>query len=156
MMHRKDNVTSAVNASFGLSTMLQTDDRTHRAHQANRKPIPPVSHDDHVRRVPREAIEQAVVQVFGVGQEDLRRITRGRAKVALARQVAMYLAHVVCGLTLTDTGRLFGRDRTTVAHACCVIEDRRDDPLFDRALDLLEWVVPAITTRFPASQHPSS
>jgi chromosomal replication initiation ATPase DnaA len=109
-----------------------------------------------VRRVPREAIEQAVVQVFGVGQEDLRRITRGRAKVALARQVAMYLAHVVCGLTLTDTGRLFGRDRTTVAHACCVIEDRRDDPLFDRALDLLEWVVPAITTRFPASQHPSS
>jgi hypothetical protein len=37
-----------------------------------------------------------------------------------------------------------------------VIEDRRDDPLFDRALDLLEWVVPAITTRFPASQHPSS
>jgi hypothetical protein len=94
-MHRKDNSTSAVNASFGLSTMLQTDDRTHRAHQAKCKPIPPVSHDDHVRRVPREAIEQAVVQVFGVGQEDLRRITRGRAKVALARQVAMYLAHVV-------------------------------------------------------------
>ncbi|MGZ5919649.1 MAG: hypothetical protein ACXWJV_07620 [Hyphomicrobium sp.] len=85
MMHRKDNVGSAVNASFGLSTMLQTDDRTHRAHQANRKPIPPVSHDDHVRRVPHEAIEQAVVQVFGVGEEDLRRVTRGRAKVALAR-----------------------------------------------------------------------
>jgi len=37
-----------------------------------------------------------------------------------------------------------------------VIEDRRDDPLFDRALDLLEWVVPAITTRFPARQHFSS
>jgi hypothetical protein len=43
-----------------------------------------------------------------------------------------------------------------VAHACGVIEDRRDDPLFDRALDLLEWVVPAITTRFPASPHLSS
>jgi hypothetical protein len=118
MMHRKDNVTSAVNASFGLSTMLQTDDRTHRAPcQANGNPFPPVSPDDRVLRVPREAIEQAVVQVFGVGEEDLRRVTRGRAKVALARQVAMYLAHVVCGLTLTDTGRLFGRDRTTVAHA---------------------------------------
>ena len=70
---------------------------------------------------PREAIEQAVVQVFGVGQEDLRCMSRGRANVALARQVAMYLAHVVCGMTLTDTGRLFGRDRTTVAHACSVI-----------------------------------
>ena len=94
--------------------------------------------------------------MFGVGQEDFRRITRGRANVALARQVAMYLAHVVCGMTLTDTGRLFGRDRTTVAHACGVIEDRRDDPLFDRALDLLEWVVPAITTRFPPTAHLTS
>ena len=66
--------------------------------------------------VPREAIEQAVVQVG-------------------------------CGLSLTETGRLFQRDRTTVAHACGVIEDRRDDPIFDRALDLLEWAVPALTQR---------
>jgi chromosomal replication initiation ATPase DnaA len=97
--------------------------------------------------VPREAIEQAVIQVFGIAYKDLRRTTRGRAKVALARQVAMYLAHVGCGLSLTATGRLFERDRTTVAHACGVIEDRRDDPIFDRALDLLEWAVPALTQR---------
>jgi len=101
----------------------------------------------------REAIEQAVVQVFGVGRDDLRRLSRGRAKVALARQVAMYLAHVACGLTLTDTGKLFHRDRTTVAHACGVIEDRRDDPLFDRALDLLEWAVPALTARPSDRRH---
>ncbi len=101
----------------------------------------------------REAIEQAIVQVFGVGRDDLRRVSRGRAKVALARQVAMYLAHVACGLTLTDTGKLFDRDRTTVAHACGVIEDRRDDPLFDRALDLLEWAVPALASRPSAKRH---
>lgn len=100
----------------------------------------------------REAIELAVVQVFGVAGGELRRATRGRAKVALARQVAMYLAHVGCGLSLTETGRLFARDRTTVAHACGVIEDRRDDPLFDHALDLLEWAVPMLATR-PA-MHP--
>ncbi len=133
--------------------MLQIDDRTHRAARSHRKPSFAACGDHPSIHAPREAIEQAVVQVFGVGQEDLRRITRGRANVALARQVAMYLAHVVCGMTLTDTGRLFGRDRTTVAHACGVIEDRRDDPLFDRALDLLEWVVPAITTRFPLTPH---
>jgi chromosomal replication initiation ATPase DnaA len=103
----------------------------------------------------REAIEQAVVQVFGVAYDDLHGLTRGRAKVALARQVAMYLAHVACGLSLTDTGRLFNRDRTTVAHACGVIEDRRDDPMFDRALDLLEWVVPALVSR-PAIDRISS
>jgi hypothetical protein len=106
-----------------------------------------LAHDGAAAPLPRDAIEQAVVQVFGVGREDLRRLSRGRAKVALARQVAMYLAHVACGFTLTDTGRLFGRDRTTVAHACGVIVDRRDDPLFDRALDLLEWSVPALATR---------
>ncbi len=87
------------------------------------------------------------MQVFGIAGHDLRRTTRGRANVALARQVAMYLAHVGCGLSLTEAGRLFGRDRTTVAHACGVIEDRRDDPAFDRALDLLEWAVPALTMR---------
>jgi chromosomal replication initiation ATPase DnaA len=112
-----------------------------------------VAYDGVTARLPRDAIEQAVVQVFGVGREDLRRLSRGRAKVALARQVAMYLAHVACGLTLTDTGRLFGRDRTTVAHACGVIEDRRDDPLFDRALDLLEWSVPALATRPSIRRH---
>ncbi len=54
------------------------------------------------------------------------------------------LAHVMCGLTLTEVGLLFGRDRTTVAHACAVVEDRRDDPVFDRALDLLEWALPSL------------
>jgi chromosomal replication initiation ATPase DnaA len=106
--------------------------------------------------VPRAAIEQAVVQVFGVGYAELHAMTRGRAKIAFARQVAMYLAHAACRLSLTDTGRLFGRDRTTVAHACTVIEDRRDDPVFDRALDLLEWAVHSFAIRSAGSRSLSS
>lgn len=89
-------------------------------------------------------IEDTVAQVFGVTQADLCIKSRGKAHIALARQVAMYLAHVICGLTLTEVGVLFGRDRTTVAHACAVVEDRRDDPIFDRALDLLEWALPSL------------
>jgi hypothetical protein len=50
----------------------------------------------------------------------------------------MYLAHVVCGLTFAEVSRIFGRDRTTVAHACAIVEDRRDDIVFDRCLDYLE------------------
>jgi len=115
--------------------------------------VPPFARGCRSTPTSRQAIEQAVVQVFGVGRDDLHRLSRGRAKVALARQVAMYLAHVACGLTLTDTGRLFGRDRTTVAHACGVIEDRRDDPLFDRSLDLLEWAVPALAARPSLGRH---
>jgi chromosomal replication initiation ATPase DnaA len=92
----------------------------------------------------RALIEMAIGQVFGVRRTDLSHQSRGKAPVALARQAAMYLAHVSCGLTLTDVGRVFARDRTTVAHACAVIEDRRDDPCFDRALELMEWMLPTV------------
>jgi len=59
----------------------------------------------------------------------------------------MYLAHVGGGLPMTEVGRMFARDRTTVSHACAVIEDRRDDPNFDRALAVLEFALTANATR---------
>jgi chromosomal replication initiation ATPase DnaA len=89
----------------------------------------------------RQAIEPAVATVFGVDMEDLRAPTRRSARAAFTRQVAMYLAHVVCGLTLTEVGMLFARDRTTVAHACGVVEDRRDDPDLDFRIDHLGQAV---------------
>lgn len=92
----------------------------------------------------RTVIEATVAEVFAVSRADLGRPTRGKAPIALARQAAMYLAHVSCGLSLTDVGHIFARDRTTVAHACAVIEDRRDDAVFDRALELMEWIVPSL------------
>jgi chromosomal replication initiation ATPase DnaA len=62
---------------------------------------------------------------------------------ALARSLAMYLAHVSFGMSLGRVGRAFGRDRATVRHACYTIEDRRDDPRFDRWLEALERTVAA-------------
>ena len=56
----------------------------------------------------------------------------------------MYLAHVVCGLSLTEVGTLFARDRTTVSHACSVVEDRRDDPELDGRLEHLERAVASL------------
>ena len=93
------------------------------------------------RDTPRAVIDDAVSQVFSVDVGRLHGETRGRRRVAQARQVAMYLAHVGLGITLTDVGREFRRDRTTVAHACAVIEDLRDQPSFDFALECLENVV---------------
>jgi len=89
----------------------------------------------------REVLEQAVLRVFMVGRAELWSGTRGHARAAYARQVAMYLAHVACGLSLTEVGRVFARDRTTVAHACGLVEDLRDDPVIDRSLELLEGVL---------------
>ena len=63
---------------------------------------------------------------------------------AFARQVTMYLTHVVCGLSMTEVGALFARDRTTVAHACEVVEDRRDDPELDSRVERLECAIAAV------------
>ena len=85
----------------------------------------------------REA-QVLVARAFAIPADDLRQASRCRAPVALARQAAMYLANVAGGVNLTQVGQGFGRDRTTVAHACARIEDLRDDPRFDLSLTLLE------------------
>ena len=64
--------------------------------------------------------------------------------LALARQVAMYIAHVSYGLSLTEVGSAFERDRTTVAHACSVVEVKREDPQFDEAITLVERIIRAM------------
>jgi len=86
-------------------------------------------------------IEKSVSSAFHVPERELRAPTRRKAHTAFARQVAMYLAHVGCGMNYSEVGRLFGRDRTTAAHACRIIEDRRDDPGLDLSLDHLEQAV---------------
>ena len=50
----------------------------------------------------------------------------------------MYLANVAGGVTFTAVGHQFGRNRSTVAHACALVEDLRDDPRLDEPLILLE------------------
>jgi hypothetical protein len=63
---------------------------------------------------------------------------RGRARSALARQVQVYLVHVGFGIDLATLGRSVGRDRSTLGHACAIVEDRRDDGRFDAAMGVLE------------------
>lgn len=89
----------------------------------------------------RLVLEHAVTSAFAISSDEFWGLTRGQAQAAFARQVGMYLAHVVFRLSLTDVGQLFARDRTTVAHACMIVEDRRDDRCFDRSLELLESAV---------------
>ena len=96
----------------------------------------------------RPILEQAISKVFMVAGSDLWSGTRGKPRAALARQVAMYLAHVACGLTMTEVGQIFARDRTTVRHACGLVEDMRDEPSFDRSVELLEGVMRLLSPVF--------
>lgn len=77
---------------------------------------------------------------FGLDAAELETGMHGSKRLAFARQVAMYLAHVGFGLNFESIGRAFGRDRTTVAHACRVVEDGRDDIWFDCRVTTLELI----------------
>jgi len=86
----------------------------------------------------RRRVASCVIADFGVTAAELSFGSRGSPRAALARQVAMYLCHVGFALSFEGIGRLFRRDRTTVAHACRVIEERREDVGFDGRLAALE------------------
>lgn len=69
--------------------------------------------------------------------------SRCSLKDARARQLAMYLCHVMLGRSLTEVGIAFQRDRTTVSYACALIEDLREDPAFDDEVCDLEALIEA-------------
>lgn len=108
--------------------------------------LPNLSSDSGVLPAKTECLAQSahrcvlacVTQDFGLALGELNAPSRGSPRTALARQVAMYLCHVGFSLSFEAIGRVFGRDRTTVAHACRVIEDRRDDIWFDCRIAALE------------------
>ncbi len=96
---------------------------------------PPVSAD-----VICQFVTACVAGDFNIDAAALTGPTRGSPRVAFARQVAMYLAHVGFALNFEAIGRCFHRDRTTVAHACRVVEDGRDDIWLECRLAALERV----------------
>ncbi len=106
--------------------------------QAYEKPL--VS-EIRLRRLYRDAVcdmtEKTVALALDVPLSALRTRTRC-ADVASARQIAMYLCHTIFSVALTEIGQHFKRDRTTVAHACHVVEDRRDEDVFDLTVNQLE------------------
>ena len=90
-----------------------------------------------------ECVMDIVAALFNVSGRDLRQRGRGATSVARVRQIGMYVSHVVLGLNMTEVGRGFGRDRTTVQHACHLIEDMRDDEDFDGIVHRTERVTAA-------------
>ncbi len=63
---------------------------------------------------------------------------RGSLDIAFARKVAIYLCHVGFEMSLARVAHAFARDRSTIAHACHVIEDRRDESDFEIWMSALE------------------
>jgi len=93
------------------------------------------------------AVVRIVAQRRGVPLARLLHRSRCEAGVAEARMLAMYLMHVVLSRSYSEVGAALGRDRTTVAHACARIEDRRDDVQFDDEVAALEAEIAPLAGR---------
>lgn len=101
-----------------------------------------------------DLVTLATAAAFAVPVAEINARSRRTPTIAFARQSAMYLAHVAFGLSFSEVGRRFGRDRTTAAHACRLIEERRDDPAVDAVLGSLESACGALRRRLSASVRP--
>lgn len=86
-------------------------------------------------------VRDIVAHLYQVRPGELTSTRREAAPAPEARHVAMYLGHVVLGLSFRELGGYFGRDRSTVAHACRSIEHRRDNREFDDMIRRLEEAV---------------
>jgi chromosomal replication initiation ATPase DnaA len=77
---------------------------------------------------------------FSVSSKELRSQDRATACISRIRQVGMYISHVALGLTMKEVAAGFCRDRSTVVHACHLIEDLRDEPDFDKICVTVERI----------------
>lgn len=111
-----------------------------------RRPAASLSKLDRLDRVAAvcDGVIDIAAALFNVSGRDLRHPGRSSLSVARVRQIAMYVTHVSLGLSMRDVGQGFGRDRTTVLHACHQVEDMRDEQEFDRIVALAERLVCAV------------
>ncbi len=65
------------------------------------------------------------MQIYAVGVAEMQRPTRGRPRAARARQIAVHLARSVFALSHAQLAAEFGRDRSTICHACNLIDRLR-------------------------------
>lgn len=88
-----------------------------------------------------DAIIDLTAIFFNVSSRDLRSSGRTPNPVSRVRQIGMYVGHVTLGLKMTEVGAGFGRDKSTVVHACHTIEDMRDDEDFNVIVSRVESLV---------------
>jgi chromosomal replication initiation ATPase DnaA len=87
---------------------------------------------------------------LGLKTDKILTCDRGSPVHARARHIAMYLAYAGLGMSLTRVATGFGRDRSTAARACRIVEDCREDPDFDTWVDQLSVGLRSVGALVPA------
>ncbi len=131
------------------TSLKQTDETESETGTAAQSPADRLRKLSPSERVPAicDAVIDIAAALFNVSGRELRHPGRSSLSVSRVRQIAMYVAHVALGLSMREVGQGFGRDRTTVLHACHQIEDMRDDQEFDGIVAMTERVMTAALGR---------
>jgi hypothetical protein len=88
-----------------------------------------------------------------VPAERIMSATRDKARIADARHLAIYLQNVALCASVATCAALFARDRASARHALARIEDARDAPTVDFALERLEAALAEQQIMFRALAH---
>ena len=83
-------------------------------------------------------VRQLTLEVLSLTGHDPEAGSASRRLMSHVRQIAMYVCHVAYSMPQAEIALVFGRDRSTVRHACHIVEDRRDDPAFDTLVSIIE------------------
>jgi chromosomal replication initiator protein len=84
-----------------------------------------------------EIIQRVVADYFSLLSSDIKGKKRSQ-NIVFPRQIAMYIAREITGFSTTEVGQNFGRDHTTVMHACQRIDERKHaDPTLDSTIQNL-------------------
>lgn len=68
-----------------------------------------------------DQITEIVANTFNLKENDIRGTSR-KNEILIARQIAMYLARTILGLSLNKIGDFFGKDHSTVIHTLRKVE----------------------------------
>lgn len=83
-------------------------------------------------------LARLVAEERGVSLTKMLRRSRGSGRAASARQLAIYLSHVLLERPQDVVAYLFSRDRSTVAHSVQAVEDRRETPSLEAEIGRIE------------------
>jgi len=76
-------------------------------------------------------------EIFAMDPAAFAKATRGAPSESLARQILVHVVNVALAVPEEAIAEAIGRDVTTVMHSNRLIEEMRDRPDFDQALD---WI----------------
>jgi hypothetical protein len=108
------------------------------------------------RRIYGAQVRQVVATHFGLTRAEVAGGSRD-ARYVRPRQIAMYICVRFAGLSQVQAGALFGRDRTTVAHAVeCIASRIAADHAFAKEIDALVAACRKSSTRHPIPAHERS